>query len=473
MSVTIQSGLSSDLLAIDPTSKAARVLLYDPAGNPLTLAEDDAPSSPYGLLGMTLNDGRAVPQRSDRFGSLGIALNAARLSESFEATTTNPLRWLVTATTMAATQTTVGGLLINSGAITTINTGYMIKSTQWFQKTQRMPLHTKIRLRIVPFNNSVAEWGFIDASTFNGANTTGAYWQKLSNGDVRPVVTFNGSDITGSNISGSLNSSNYYTFDVVMDDDAATFFCQDTTTGTLISKQAIKLPLTGARLLSSTAIPVGVRLYNTAVAPATAPQLIVTDITVVTLDSDYNYPASHLFAMQGRSGYENPHTGAQLATFANSAAPSNATLSNTAAGYATLGGLFSFAAVGGAATDYALFGVQIPSPANFICTGIDIETWNTGAAVATTPTLLVWGLATGLTAVSLATASHARMPIGSQSFPVGAAVGAKAERITKQFNTPVFCPAGRFLDVILRMPVGTATASQVIQGMVNVEGYFA
>lgn len=472
MSVTIQSGASSDLLGIEAVSKAARALLYDPLGNPLVYKEDDAPASPYGVLGMGLNDGRLVPQRVDRFGSLGMALNTPRLNESFEGATTHPMRWLITNTTMAATQTTIGGLLFNSGTITTVTTGYMIKSAQLFQKTQRMPIQAKFRLRQNHFNNSVMEFGFMDAATFNGANTVGAYWQRTSSGEMRPVVTYNSVDVSGANIAGSLNSSNYYTFDIVMDDDEAVFYCQDTTTGTLISKQSIKLPVTGQRLLSSTGLPVGARLYNTGVAPATAPQMILTDVSVVTLDSDYNFPAPHLYSMQGRASYENPHTGAQAATFANSAAPANATLSNTAAGYTTLGGLFSFAAVAGAATDYALFGFQIPSPANFQCTGIDIETWNTGAAVATTPTLLVWGIATQLTAVSLATAAHARIPIGSQSFPVAAAIGANAQRISKQFQTPIFCSAGRFFDIILRMPVGTATASQVVQGMVNVEGYF-
>lgn len=39
------------------------------------------------------------------------------------------------------------------------------------------------------------------------------------------------------------------------------------------------------------------------------------------------------------------------------------------------------------------------------------------------------------------------------------------------FDTPVYCASGRFLHIILRIPVGTATASQVIAGMVSVNGY--
>ncbi|MEO5859163.1 MAG: hypothetical protein ABIR33_09470 [Pyrinomonadaceae bacterium] len=469
----LEGAISGNLAEVETVSKGIRSALYDGAGNPLALLDSAQPASPYGLLAMGLNDGRAVPSRVDRFGSQSIALNNPLLSESFEGTTTHPMRWLITNTTMAAAQTTVGGLLFNSGSITTLNTGYMIKSTRLFQKLQRMPIQAKFRLRMVHFNNSVMEFGFGDAATFNGANTAGAYWQRTSSGAMQPVVTYNSVDQTGTDISASLNSANYYTFDVLMDDDEATFFCQNTATGAIISQQKIALPITGQRLLSATALPVMCRLYNTASAPATAPQLLLTDVAVVGLDADFNFPAPHIFAGQGRGFYEHPFTGAQLATFANSAAPSNATLSNTAAGYTTLGGLFSFAAVAGAATDYALFGFQVPAPANFFCTGIDIETWNTGAAVATTPHLLVWGIATQLTAVSLATAAHARIPVGVQSLPVAAAIGAAAQRISKQFQTPILCSSGRFFDVILRMPVATNTASQVIQGLVTVEGYFA
>lgn len=468
----IKSGASSDNLTID-TNKSAYVNVRDGAGGAAILAEGSQPSTVYGLTTMGANDGRVIPIRVDRFGSMASALHMPLMHESFEGTTTHPLRWLITNTTMAAAQTTVGGLVFNSGAITTITTGYMIKSTRLLMKTQRSPLQVKFRARLAHINNSVMELGFGDAATFNGANTVGAYWQKTSSGALQPVLTYNSVDQTGTDISAFVSSSNYYTFDIVIDDDEAIFYCQNTATGALVAPpQSLKLPVTGQRLLSATQVPIMVRLYNTGSAPASASQLILNDIYAMALDSNVNAPLSHIQSLQSRTTLENPFTGTQLATFANSAAPSNATLSNTAAGYTTLGGLFSFAAVAGAATDYALFGFTVPTPATLVVTGISIETWNTGAAVATTPTLLVWGLATQLTAVSLATGSHVRLGLGAQQLPVAAAVGAKAERIDKVFQTPIICSPGRFFDVILRMPVGTATASQVIQGMVNIDGYF-
>jgi hypothetical protein len=39
-------------------------------------------------------------------------------------------------------------------------------------------------------------------------------------------------------------------------------------------------------------------------------------------------------------------------------------------------------------------------------------------------------------------------------------------------DAPLYVAAGTFVHVILRMPVGTATASQIIRGLVMINGYF-
>jgi len=470
MSVIIKSGASSDVLTVDPTSKAARVTLYDAQGNPLTYADGDSPTIARGILHLGVNDKNVLAARMDRLGNTGTTLHTLLLSESFEATTTNPQRWLITNSTMAATQATISGFLFNSAAITTINSGYSLKSTMLFAKMQKTPLQMKFRARLAHQNNSVIEIGFGDASTFNGANTTGAYWQVTSSGVLQPVVTFNGVDQTGTPV--TFSTTNYYTFDVIVDDNSATFICQDTSTGNLVSKQTINLALSGQRLFSATQLGIIARLYNTAVAPATAPQLMLTDVYVLALDNAETKPWPIVNACNQKGTPTHPFTGAQLTNFANSTSPASATLSNTAAGYTTLGGLWQFAAVAGAVTDYALFGFTVPLNSNFVITGIDIEAWNTVVAVATTPTLLMWGLAVGSTAVSLATVTVNRIALGSQSFPIGAVPGANAQRISKQFTTPLVCPSGRFVHVILRMPVATATATEIFQGLVNIEGYF-
>jgi hypothetical protein len=127
--------------------------------------------------------------------------------------------------------------------------------------------------------------------------------------------------------------------------------------------------------------------------------------------------------------------------------------------------------VAGAETDYALFGFTVPTGVKLIVTGIRIDTLNTGAAVATTATWLSWFAAADAPAVTLATNTY-RFPLGNQVFPIAAAIGAQAASITQSFNTPLVTHSGRFFHVGVKMPLGTATASQVIRGTVQIEGYF-
>ena len=62
-------------------------------------------------------------------------------------------------------------------------------------------------------------------------------------------------------------------------------------------------------------------------------------------------------AYQAKPSYRvpRPSNGTATANHANSTSPSSATLANATAGYSTLGGRFQFAAILGAATDYARF----------------------------------------------------------------------------------------------------------------------
>jgi hypothetical protein len=117
---------------------------------------------------------------------------------------------------------------------------------------------------------------------------------------------------------------------------------------------------------------------------------------------------------------------------------------------------------------------------NLVIRGVRIETFNMGAASATTPTLLQWALGIGSTAVSLATAdsntagtrSPRRVPLGIQSMPVGTPIGGALTPIDVNLDAPLYVAAGTFAHVILRIPVATATASQIIRGLVMINGYF-
>lgn len=472
----IQSGVTGDLLTIHPTAKAARALLYGPDGSLITRQHGEARStSDYGLAMAGLNDDNYRAIRTDRMGNPGVALNNVLFSEPFEgATVSSPNRITLATTTFTQAQTASAGLNLNSGAVNTSGSAALLTTNRRFIKLQRAPLHLKARARLAHVTNAVMELGFGAPANQTSAPTVGAYFQVTTAGVVQGVWTFNGVDVTTSAFSMPSGwQSNYYVFDVILDDDEVVFFIQDTSTGLIIGEKKIQIPLTGVRMWDASRLPAYARLHFPS-APASAATLILASLDVVLLDAFMNKPWAHTAAHSGLGSEVHPTTFAQAAQWANSAAPASATLSNVAAGYTTLGGLWQFAAVAGAATDYALFGFTVPAPYSFVCTGVEIDAYNTGAAVATTPSLLVWGLSPDQTAISLATATNRRVALGSQSFVVGAAIGARADRaISVDFsNGPLVTNPGRILVLVLRMPVATATASQVIAGTATFKGYF-
>jgi len=231
---------------------------------------------------------------------------------------------------------------------------------------------------------------------------------------------------------------------------------------------------------SQSALPVFVRTYTAAIAPASAIKLQVSAIGASNGGADLNRLWPTVQTAMGNTSAQVPTGGTvgYTANYVNATAPVAATLAAATAGYATLGGQFSFAAVAGAETDYALFAYLVPTGSTLIIRGIWIDTMNTGAAVATSATWLQWALGFGSTAVTLATAegaatkATARLALGNQVFPIAAAIGAQATRLDVNLDAPIVVNSGEYLHILLRMPLGTATASQVIRGIVGINGYF-
>lgn len=175
----------------------------------------------------------------------------------------------------------------------------------------------------------------------------------------------------------------------------------------------------------------------------------------------------------GRTAVTVP-AGTQAANHANSTSPVSASLSNSTPGYTTLGGRYQFAAPATAATDFTLFAFTVPAGFTLYVTGVSISTLNTGAAVATTATVLDWSVAVS-TSADLGAGSGAtakRVTVGTQGLIVGAAIGAAAPDITRPFDPALRVPSASIFHVIVQVPLGTATGSQVLRGDVQVNGYF-
>jgi hypothetical protein len=165
--------------------------------------------------------------------------------------------------------------------------------------------------------------------------------------------------------------------------------------------------------------------------------------------------------------------------------PGTATLTaSTAPATNNLGGSFVFAAPAGTENDFPLFAFLNPASTtsitgrNLVVRGIWIDTWNQVVAVATTPTIMQFSAAVGSTASSLATtdAAATRLPkrihLGVHSYVVGAAVGYAPPRIDCNLDAPLVVEPGSYFHIILRIPVGTATATETFRGAVGVNAYW-
>jgi len=456
------------------------VRLKDSTGADLAVANAGTVSSTTRGLPMILADDgvNAILARGDRMGNIGIAYGTPMFHEPVESTTFHSVRWTAAATTFTLAQTAVG-INLNSGAVTTINAVQNITSSRQFLKVARQPLHGHFRLNHNLVTNSTADWGF-GAPSGTSAIANGAFWRFGSDGTVKPFIAFNGSENrSGSDVVASLNTidaawkTRYWSYDIIIDDDQAIFIVQDSNTGLIVSRQTLTMDLASARLLAVSHLPVFARVYNGGSAPASAPVFIVTDVMVQALDMNLNKAWSHVVAGMQLGGAWLPTTAAQSANYTNSAAPTSATLSNTAAGYTTLGGQFQWAAVAGAETDYALFGFTVPSPYSFYCQGITIDLINTGAANAATPTTCSWAVGVNSSAINLSTATLSRVPVGISGIAASAVIGQLGTNsINVQFPSPLVTDQGRLLILIMKCISGAATASQVIRGVCGINGYY-
>jgi hypothetical protein len=400
----------------------------------------------------------------------------------FQYTTINNSAYSVTTTTMTITQ--ANGLLnLNAGSATASGNVVALRTWRTFPILSSAP--TYCYFSAIGINqtalNAQADIGLGYAAT-TAAPTDGVFFRWALDGTLRGVLNNNGTE-TQTLALTQIADNERGEYLIVMNDENVEFWIDGILRATLNAVTTY----TGHGVTQSTALPFVARLFNSGTASA-AKRLGISEVGIAMGDLATNRLwASQMSGME-LGAYQSPPgaAAAQTATWTNSAAPANATLSNTAAGYATLGGIYQFVAVAGAETDYALFGYQNPAGSvtqpgkNLMIRGVRIETFNSVVAVATTAHVFMWALGVGSSAVSLATADSLtagtrgprRIPLGVQFLPVAAAVGQSATAIDVNLDAPILAAPGSFVHIILRMPVATATATQVIRGVVMVNGYF-
>lgn len=384
--------------------------------------------------------------------------------------------------TATATIAQTGGFLsFNSGNSVASGAVARVQTYRTFPiaADETLIFEARIRFSNTPVVNNVCEFGMGFAAT-TATPTDGIYFKLASTGVLQGVINVNGAETTTADLPApAINDVHSYT--ILMRTTRAEFYIDDMLVGVL------EVAATTPGLSFSRGLPVLLREYNSA-ATSGAQRMEISDLILSADDSGIPL-RPELVSIGAELGAYHTQRGAvigQSANYANSAAPASATLSNTAPSYTTLGGQWQYAAVGSAETDNVLFAYTVAAPAaaganmNLVVTGIRIEMIVTGAAVATTPSTVQWGLGVGATAGSLATADSIsagtragrRLTLGYTTLPVGAVVGSVAQPLDITFSTPLFLGAGTVLQIIAKNVVGTATASQVLRGTILVNGYF-
>lgn len=433
------------------------------------------------FLQMLKNDDSILAARWDRKGNTIIGNYQPEIREVFEWATINVQKWASSVSWFAQAQTTLWWLNLTNTWSTASGAYSILTSKRVIQFAQRMPVQHKVRKRIQTVANTVVDrWFGAPATTAVPANGVifyvvngivyGRMYQNSAvviDAPVLAISTF-GWNTAGNPFSVLNIPSMYLIYDIVIDDDNILFTIQDSETWFLVAAASPSLPASAYKMFSATALPIYTRVYNSAIPTAT-PIVVESWIEAFNTDITWNRSIENLSASMRMELSTNPFTWAQTENNTNSAAPTSATLSNTTAWYTTLWGKFQFAAVAWAETDYCLFWFQVPVGTRVGIDAIIINTYNMWAAVATTVSALEWSLVSNLSAVSLATANGIRKSLWFQSLPVGATIWQKADTLIVDFggNTQ-YTESGQFVVIAVKLPVGTATASQIIRGSVTV-----
>lgn len=401
-------------------------------------------------------------------------------NESFNYAAQNTSKHNYTNTTLTITYGG-GSITTNGGSGTAINTGAYLRTYRQFPLFGTASTYVDFDFCIADAiaTNTEVYYGFFTPTSQTAAPADGVYFKITSAGFFACTNNAGSENAVAFTFAPTINQT--YRLTIALNHSEVEFWIDSVLYAEVPTPAGLGTPC------SSLALPVCIqhRILGTAAGTVFRTKCFNYNVTIGDLDNNRLWASAMagmgFSSIQGASG----QTQGQTSNNANSAAPESASLSNTAAGYTTLGGQFQFAAVGGAETDYALFAFLNTAATtaitgrNLVVRGVWIDTFNMGAASATTPTLLQWSLGAGSTAVSLATGESAvaraprRISLGTQSIAVATAVGGQSDRrIDVNLDAPVVVEPGTYLHIILKMPVGTATASQIIRGTVGINGYW-
>lgn len=432
---------------------------------------------------------------------LRTGVDTVLFNDVFNANLQNTHLWSYTFATLTAAQPGAGTVNFSAVQGTTNAHGAFMRTFQYFPLFNTAPL--AVEFFFGQFNTQMVSGEvWLMGIGLPGAATTvptDGVWMRLTTAGLEGVISFNGTPATTSftvpKTLASFATGQMYKALIVIGEREVEYWIDDV----LIGEQPIPTG-NGVPWLSGSQ-PVFLMKYNTGNVSNTN-TMRVARIGVSLMDVATNKEWPDIMTGMGFSAAILQNGMNASATVPSTSGNTNQLIlpttqagSNSApnAAMAGLGGQFLMTAQ---ATNVAAAGDMIgcyyqnPVPSinitgrNLYITGCSIMCMNSGAAVATTPTTLVWGLAWGHTNVSLATletasfatgTTHAprRRPLGMCSAAIGTVIGGLySNEINRAFEAPIVVRPGEFIATTVRFRVGTATASQEVFYAVTFNGYW-
>lgn len=455
--------------------------LYDGNGNPMPVKNRVAMPSTLGVLPASGLDVGLV-NRIMRVGELGTLRTTSEIlawHDALEGSTVNAF-WTQSTTTMTIAQAT-GVLTLNNSSITTANTDAIVTSQRQFPKYPKIGLHARFKANItanVAANQTLVEFGFGAPSGVTAVINNGAFFRVTAAGNLVAVTSYNGTETVSATLiaQGSLSTTDYYRWDIFIEDQFARFIVTDANDIPVVDSQ-FQIPLSQAAFLAVSHVPTFARVYTTATGGGTAIQLKVGAHDVQLLDGLLNKPWGDQLSSAMRQASINPTSYAQTPS-SFTAAPATLTPANASAGYAALGGEFAFATVVGFETGASIFGFQIPTPYTFYLTGLTIPPPVVATTISVTGVPYIeWLIAANATTNLLSTGGGFRQGAGivHASPTASSAQGTMWNGGVGSFKptTPIACLPGTFLHIGFKILGTTAvTTAGLHRGTVTVDGYF-
>jgi hypothetical protein len=410
------------------------------------------------------------------FGPMGRLSTGAQTLELFDpidGAAVNNMIWTQNVVTMAIAQSAVTGFLVlNSAAITTINTSCQIATIKQIQLIQTFVPTVRMTWKTpnVPQSNATMELGFLECSG-STAPTNGAFFRWSSASEFKCITVFNSVETPSAALTAPTVNA-LHTSHITFRGNKVEFWIDEALVAEVANPAGNPNPTNSSR------IQLGARIYTGATIPVTAPELHIAAVCLWRNDLQTNKLWPSQMSSIGRHACQSPATAfGQTQNWVNSTVAATAVLSNTTPSYTTLGGLFAVTTAFTAAADNLLFGYQVPVGFQLFVTDVRV-----GGAVTTvlgaTATALHWGLAVNASAVSLATVDtfgsniygYRRVYLGTHGLIAAAVVGTTLPTLEIDCTTPYVIDSLRYVGIILRAAASPATGA--IQGGVTIGGYF-